>query len=53
MNCVQSAFLLLVNVRRFCYSMLSCRILIVVVMAKWSDDRVGVELSTITDCIVC
>ena len=37
-NCVQSAFLKLVKVRQFCCSLLSCRMLIVVIMGKWSDD---------------
>ena len=37
-NCVQFAFLKLVKVRRFCCSLYSCRMLIVVIMGKWSDD---------------
>ena len=37
-NCVQSAFLYLVKVHRFCCSLWSCHMLIVVMMGKWSDD---------------
>ena len=36
-NCVQSAFLLFRNIRRFCCSLYSCRMLIVVMMGMWSD----------------
>ena len=32
------SFLVVGDVRRFCCSMYSCRMLIVVMMGKWSDD---------------
>ena len=37
-NCVQSTFLWFVNVRLLCCSIQSCRMLIMVMMARWSDD---------------
>ena len=36
--CVQSVFLELVKVHRFCYSLYSCHMLIGVMMNMWSDD---------------
>ena len=38
-NCVQSTFLKLVKVRRVCCSLYTCRMLIVVIMGKWSHDH--------------
>ena len=39
------------KVLRFCSSLLSCRMLLLM-MGNWSDE-VRVELSTMSDCIVC
>ena len=56
-NCVKSAFLQLVNDRRLCCSLKSCRMLIVVMMGKWSDDNAcrvvhDVRLYSVLDTVV-
>ena len=50
-NCVQSAFLFVVG-ESPSVLLQSCRMLIVVIMGKWSMI-VRVELSTMSGCTVC